>query len=304
MREYFSRHKNTTHLISSEDLSLLSERALKKLRDFLVDDCKCTDIDVVCFMRNPLDYLNSSLQQYIKPGLVSLDEIIRNSFLSYRFQGFPGFDGGSQEILSEIYFPIPRKLIRVFGNDNTRFLSFELSKNDGLVSNLLSWLPGGSSENWPQDIIFNVSMSHESCILLAEYNSRNPLFFRDLTFNKNRLNSRLVPVLRNISGRRPALLNLNSIDLDVVNREIESLNTLVGSLLIEPIHSFPERFRESELTHFSDRAIKHIRSLFGWFGSPPPIKAGELDLREIESINNSLDRKFGRLWWEKLINAR
>ena len=304
LRKYFSHHKNTTHLISSEDLSLLSERSLTKLRDFLIDDCECTEIDVVCFMRNPLDYLNSSLQQYIKPGLVSLDEIIRNSFLSYRFQGFPSFDGGSQEILSEIYFPIPGKLIRVFGKENTRFFSFELSKNDGLVRSLLSWLPGGSSQDWPRDSMFNVSMSHESCILLAEYNSRNPLFFRDLTLNRSRVNSRLVPILRNIPGRRPALLNQDSIDLDPINCEIESLNTLVGSLLIKPVHSFPEKFRENELTYFSVGAIKHIRNLFGWFGSPPAIEAGKLDLREIENINSSLDRKFGRSWWGKIINAR
>ena len=187
LKKHFLSKRDTIHLISSEDLSLLSEQSLSDLRDFLLKDCKISEITVVCFMRNPLDYLNSSLQQYIKPGLVTLDEIINDSFPSYRFQGFPEFCGGSMQILSHIYFPIPDKLVNVFGKENTRFFNFELSKKVGLVSSLFSCFLESSDNNWPRDIVFNVSMSHEACVLLAEYNNRNPFLLSDFRINNQPL---------------------------------------------------------------------------------------------------------------------
>jgi hypothetical protein len=302
IKTYFLNHSELTHLVSSEDLSLLSEQSLSKLRNFLLDECKFSNITVVCFLRDPLDYLNSSLQQYIKPGLVTLNEILSDSFSSYRLQGFPDFHGDSQQILTKIYFSIPHKLLKIFGSDNTKFINFESATKVGLVHSLFSCFLHEDGEKWPKDTVFNVSMSHESCILLAEYNTRNPLLFSDYSLNTRRTKSRLVPVLRGISGRKPILINTASIDLNTVNNEIHKINALVGNEVMSPITGISKKYSEKRLLYFSEQAIENIVRLTRRSELQLPKSGGTLTLQDLENINRHLEIKYGKSWWQQLLN--
>lgn len=205
------------------------------------------------------------------------------------------------QILSHIYFPIPDKLVNVFGKENTRFFNFELSKKAGLVRSLFSCFLENSDNDWPRDIVFNVSMSHEACVLLAEYNNRNPLFLSDFSINNHRVKSRLVPVLRKIPGRKPALINPDAIKLQVINLKIREVNTIVGSQLIETVVSLPKKFLENDLTYFTKQSIEGINYLLGRSAHQFPVVASNFSLQEIANINAKLDSRCGKKWWQRLI---
>lgn len=295
--KYFFKYREFNHLVSSEDISLLSEASLHSMRGFLTKSCGFSTVKVICFLREPLDYLNASLQQYIKPGLISLNEIIDDSFPSYRLQGSPQFSGGAQNILSHIFFTIPVKLINAFGPENTKFIKFETAAGNGLLNSLAKYIPSRSVLSLPKETYSNTSLSHESCLLLAEYNNRNRLLGPDNTVNKNRVANRVIRKLRSIKGRPPVLFHPAKISLNLINAEIQRTNIIVGYDILTPLADLPDKYKNNQFMLFSTTSVSSISSLLGSFVPDLPQGGGILTLEQLTTINNSFDRKFRKRLW-------
>ncbi|MGI9316594.1 MAG: hypothetical protein ACR2QW_04605 [bacterium] len=301
IREYFLSHSEYIHLVSSEDICLLSEASLSSMHSFFARECGFSDVRIVCFLRDPLDYLNSSLQQYIKPGLVKLSELSNDSLLSYRFQGFPKLCGGSQSVLSDIYLPIPSKLVNVFGIDSVQFIKYEQVAGTSLVSSFVKTAVGKNLILKPVAEHTNQSLSHESCLLISEYNDKHPLISQDLVLNRNRVESNVVKRLRKIKGRPPILIDPTNINLELINKEIERINSLVRSQILTPFDGIPDKYLNNELLSISDDSIFSISELLDLKPLKLPIAAGHITVDQIREINSLFEAKFPNRWWNSLL---
>lgn len=231
-------------IVSSEDISLLSENSLSELREFLIDKCDIDNVICVAFIRNPFGYLKSSIQQFIKPGLTDLDDIVSNKFKKYYLQGEPSFSGGINEIITQLYLPIPTRLIKVFGQENVHFASFEEAINNGLTQTLLNFI--SDNDFYLSDDKSNEGISHEACLFLAELNNRFPLLNKENVLNKNRnRNKDIVYELRKIPGRKSNLILSRHLNQDLINRKIQEFNS----------------FSENELFHIITE--EDMSSLYG-----------------------------------------
>ncbi|MBB3064143.1 hypothetical protein [Limibacillus halophilus] len=111
LRRFLANGSTNTKIISGESISDLSEAALERLRDFLLEFCD--DVTVVIYCRNYFEYLDSVVQEHIKNG-ASMEEA-RSALLS-------GMNPHS-DICMPGYFPNYRikieKFDNVFGEPNT-----------------------------------------------------------------------------------------------------------------------------------------------------------------------------------------
>ena len=243
IKKTLTKGKDATYIFSSEDISLLSEDALSRLNDFLLDDCGCSKVRVICYMRNPLDYLNSSIQEFVKQGLLSLKDITENNFDSYRLQGHPGFSGGKEDVLKKIYLNIPGKLIRSFGADSVSFVKFENAIEAGLTSTLLSHTTQKNNLPRIEEKRENISISHEASILIAQLNNKLPTLTDTLKINRCRLAYKpYIRFLMSLPGKKPLLLDASDINLESINSEIDAINSMIGTDILSPIDRVPAKY--------------------------------------------------------------
>lgn len=298
IRENIVSRRDAVQLVSAEDISLLTETGLLELKHFLHESCGITRVRIVCYLRQPLDYLNSNLQQYIKPGLTDLNDLQNDAFDNYRLQGCPEFSGGAQAILDRLYFPIPQRLLHVFGEENVSFVGFEKAASDGLTRTLLGYVAPQEDFSWLEEKRFNDSLSHEACILLAAYNARQPLLLGDeLRLNRKRnRNKSVVPVLREVAGRKPVLFQPQAIDLQRLNDRIDELNRLIGEALLTPLESMPEKFLDVSLCSFSAESVASINALLHPEMSPLPSGGGIADRESVDATVALFERRYGGLF--------
>ena len=65
-----SNHKN--FIISGENLSLLGKDDIRKLKEFV--DPFFDEIRIIIYVREPISYMHSDLQQHVKSGICSIEE--------------------------------------------------------------------------------------------------------------------------------------------------------------------------------------------------------------------------------------
>lgn len=260
IREQLYKLNEDTIVVSAEDISLLSENALKEMKGFLISECGIDQITVVAYIRKPFDYLLSSIQQFIKPGMTDLDDITRNHYKKYSLQGCPNFVGGAQEILSELYLPIPRKLINSFGKENVILDSFEQSIKKGISQSLLEHI-GLDSHIRLKDVSGNEGISHEACLLLADLNNTFPLLDKNNLINKFRnRNNNIVMALRCIPGRKAKLILPGMIDLKVINEIIDKENKFLGAEVFSEVtqKNINELYSKDDYFNFSDITKEYL----------------------------------------------
>lgn len=305
IKQFYSRRQNKLEIVSSEDISLLSIEALSDLKRFLFKECGFSKVTVICYLRAPLDYLNSSIQQFIKPGLTSLNDILNDRFDNYRLQGCPSFMGGAQNILQQLYFPIPEKLVQVFGRESVKFIKLEDAASKGVTAELFRQIGDGYELSWLEEIRKNESMSHEACLLISEFNDRNPLLQVNYKLNKQRNREKCyVPFVRNIDGRKANLLNYSVLDLALLNSSIKSVNQAVDKELFECI-SFPEMAApDSGFFHFSEKAMSIIAEYLGGTAVESMFSGGVNSIEQLRAINREIEKKRKRdcSWAANLLN--
>lgn len=299
IKAHFQLSSANTHLVSAEDISLLSEQGLHNLNHFLRRECGVDEVVVVCLLREPLDYLNSSIQQFIKPGLTTLDDILKDNFGSYALQGCPGFAGGARNILAQLYFPIAAKLCNVFGAGGVRFLRFEDAIGRGLTRSLLACLPGEADFSWLEELRFNDAISHEASLLLAEYNNRHPLLLQGRKLNKQRnRDKRVVPVLKGLPGRRSNLLDARGFDLEWLNGEVAQVNHLAGFSVMTPLEAIPEKYAAPVDFTFSRDTVEALERLVPQATLAEAVAAdGAVTPAGLTAINRTLERRLRRWGW-------
>lgn len=103
-------------IISGEEISYLSEKSVLNMRGFLEKYAK--KIKIISYIRDPIEFSNSALQQVIKGG----------------YKG--------DKIPQPIYRDRFEKYIRVFGRENVEFRLFDKNKflNKSVVLDFCSWV--------------------------------------------------------------------------------------------------------------------------------------------------------------------
>ncbi|GAA6133816.1 hypothetical protein NBRC116188_06050 [Oceaniserpentilla sp. 4NH20-0058] len=151
-------------LISGEDISRLNHIEMTRMKNFLSkfleEDGKFT---VILFLRNPISYCQSALQQRVKSGLGSIDHCLQN---------FLNSSGTLYDTRLE-----PAK--RVFGKENIKIVDFDVAKTIefGPVEAFFNCI----DIKIPKVLlkaqnIKNESISNESLHLISEINKLEPRF--------------------------------------------------------------------------------------------------------------------------------
>ncbi|NRF95759.1 hypothetical protein HQN89_33575 [Paenibacillus frigoriresistens] len=173
-------------IISGEDISLLSLDNLNELKKYLTSICTY-QIKVIIYVRHPVYWAISSIQQFIKNGrqnyndaLLQMDEIIGNLFVD-RID----------------------KFVHVFGRESVNVYSFEeaILNELGPVGHFLSAI-GIDDDDLSK---FNIVNANQSISLIAGeiisyINEKLPLF-RDGKLNEHRSNGDTNPFV-NIKGSK------------------------------------------------------------------------------------------------------
>ena len=191
-------------LISAEGLSNLSATDLSKARDWLTGFTN--SISVHTYVRHPVSYSKSVIQQHLKGG-ETLTDMYRNPPLA-------NFEGRLSN------------LEQVFGRQAMRIFAFEdaAASDEPLSQVFLRHVNPAWELLVPEGRATNTSMSHEAALILNSLNVQIPLFV-DGKRNPERSHSVLAQIMR-ISGNRFALppavvdkiVNLSIPDVAALNR--------------------------------------------------------------------------------------
>lgn len=244
-------------IVSAEDLAILPQQGVQAMRDFFLD-VGVQDVTVVCVLRNPVDYLHSSIQQYMKVGLTSIEDVLNNDFSSYALQSCPNFAGGAVNILRQIYIPVIARYVSVFGPEKCRFLRFDEAVANGLSRSVLEAGLGPDAPTIPERRS-NDGISREAAVLLATYNSLAGRYAdREKLAPYNMRLSKALQKVRGTGARFPISMSPN--EIEAVNGDIATANRIVGRAVVDPIH--PDAFRESiELTRFSRDSLDSLMTI-------------------------------------------
>lgn len=249
-----------TLIVSSEDLSILPEEGLAEMHRFLYDKCSASRITIVGLARDPFDYLQSSIQQYIKPGLTSLEDITENIYRNYSYQSCPGFGGGAANILMQIYLPSFERFAKEFGVQNCNFRRFEDVTKTGLANFVLCQSGDKARDKTIKELRSNSSMSAEAAALISVYNSENERYNGGK--NVGPRNIELVDLLKSVSGRKAVFpVQISDSELSDINSSIDKINDLFGSELMRKLDR--ERIDASHANPltFSKKSVSDIYRL-------------------------------------------
>lgn len=297
IKEHFSSSKQDLHIVSSEQLSLLSPRALAAMGNFLVDECQFEQLAIVCYLREPLSWLNSMLQQIIKKGVISLDELLNNNLEKFSLFGLPSFSGGVMEILTQSYFAIPQKLLQAFPDHDVRFIRFEEAIQTGLTATLLSQIMDNPPISKEDELRSNDGISHEACLLLAAMNCNQPLFHSGLQWNHRRDHmSHVINEYKKIPGGKANLVNPKFIDAKRIVTETQRINDLLGGEYFNTSSYSQKQIENFDLMLFSPVALEMIEQQTGALPFQYAGKPKLLDVAELHAINQRYLRRYTSVW--------
>ncbi|MFC5528996.1 hypothetical protein [Cohnella yongneupensis] len=183
-------------IVSGEDISLLSLDNLNALKAYLIA-VHSNKIKVMIYVRDPLHWAISTIQQFIKNGR----------------QNYQSALALMKQSIGNLFEDRIGKFMHVFGSENVRVYSFEeaVVHDYGPVGHFLSVI--GMN---PEDIAeFNIVKANESISLIAGeiisyINERMP-FFIDGKMNEDRANGDIYPFM-NVKGSK--------FDIDYTNKQI------------------------------------------------------------------------------------
>ncbi len=171
LRRFLAKGSTNTKIISGESLCKMSEAALKRLRDYLLEFCN--DVTVVIYCRNYFEYLDSIVQENIKNG-ASLEDARSALFSSKDLH---------PSICMPGYFPNYRmkieKFDNVFGESNTIARAFhpEAFHDGNLLGDFCAAIgfEGLASTLNGAETGRNASVSALAVAVIDKLNQRTPL---------------------------------------------------------------------------------------------------------------------------------
>ena len=133
-------------LLSGEDISIFELDELNIFKEFLFS-CGATEIEIILFVRHPIDFVMSGAQELVRAGLFQLGDAMRI--------------GNLQQSQLKI-----QKLQKVFGKENIKVHNYNLAINgNGIIDYFLSLL--GIHSHQTHVINSNYAMGFEKCLMLS-----------------------------------------------------------------------------------------------------------------------------------------
>ena len=119
-------------IVSAEDLSLLKYAEVKNMKSFLLEDCNVDYVYACITLRNPFEYINSFISQFVKAGFTKYSEIATNSYPSFTLNGVDNNDYGAADLIYKIYFQFIENYIDTFGMDNIVWLDYREARSKSI----------------------------------------------------------------------------------------------------------------------------------------------------------------------------
>jgi hypothetical protein len=152
IHDYFKNEINqqsdiSSVLLSGEDISVFKLEELQKFKELLFS-CGATEIQFICYVRNPIDFVLSGAQELVKAGLYQFGDAIRI--------------GNLQKARHKL-----QKIQDVFGKENVKILSYDLAimNGNGIIDHFLNLL--GVHSYQANELKMNSSMGLEKCLTLS-----------------------------------------------------------------------------------------------------------------------------------------
>jgi hypothetical protein len=274
VESFQSQSSDVVELISGEDIGVMSAAELQRLKEFLSQ--YFSRIQVIAYIRWPVSYIRSALQETIKDGNIRLE--LTGCDPNYmRFQAFEA----------------------TFGKDNLMlrpFIQNHLFEND-VVKDFCHVL-GIQYKCVPQPIRDNESMSLEALKLLYAFHK-----FHGLDDGPNRYYEKelLISALRGI-GRSKFRIS-EELYRPIIERNRPGLRYVEEHMGFHPNEAEDYAVRdqdgitcEDDLLRFSDETIADLKRLLGgaWLGdealgNSPEDVARIVDLLRLKLISNASD---------------
>ena len=214
LKTEIARRQKSSLIISGEAISLLSADNLFDLQKFIRSlSAEDVTFQVIIYVRNPLTWLSSTIQQSIKGGTSYQKSIATQKI-----------------ILQNLFRSRVGKFIQVFGKESINVFSFEeaIKFRSGPVGHFLSALGFNSSEITKFNILkANERMSLVAGDLLSFINSRIPSI-KNGKLNKKRSNGDHIPFF-NIKGPKYEIPNhVNKEIFDISQEDMKWLKENYG----------------------------------------------------------------------------
>lgn len=242
-------------LISGEGIPYIAEDGIRRLKNFLAPHFD--EIKIVAYVRSPVAFLNSMLQQDIKAGSKNLN--LREILYRERFEKFD----------------------KVFGKENVQLWKFDPARflKNCTVTDFCAKIGIPLPEN--SVVRVNESLSREACGLLLAYRKFGPGY--GVGKNVMRENDTIVEALYQVSGEKFKLAReLVEPMLDQIKDDISWVEQRLGESLLETdkpgksdIHG------ENELLQVSAKTCQDFASAFQ--------KVTDIDVRECFPTEGTVD---------------
>ena len=119
-------------IVSSEDLSLLKCSEVKDMKKFLLEYCNVDNIYACITLRNPFEYINSFISQFVKAGFTKYSEITSNSYPSFTLNGADDNNYSAASLIYKLYFQFIDSYIDAFGLDNIVWLDYREARKKSI----------------------------------------------------------------------------------------------------------------------------------------------------------------------------
>lgn len=226
----FKKTKYQKFIISAEALNNLTRKEVPRVKDFVAP--YFDEIKVVAYVRHPVEFIPSLIQQLVKSGEY-FDDI-------YDFV---------KRQCKRAAIPALSAWVHSFGAQNIIIRPFDRAefREGELVKDFLSLITEEDIELNATDQVWNYSIGGNDVLLLAELNRRYPMIL-DGKFNKRRGLSKRQDVILNILSRVKQDKFTMEIFFDeelakTINQNLEEINELLsGSYRFDLIEASAERF--------------------------------------------------------------
>ncbi|MBK8815438.1 MAG: hypothetical protein IPN42_08010 [Methylococcaceae bacterium] len=204
--------RSKTVIFSAEDISAFKEKELYALKSFLMP--LCNSIKVIGYIRSPIGFIQSALQQMIKDGAGRNIKQLVSLYPKYRSK-FENFD-------------------KIFGNENVTLIKYDRSTllNNDVVLDFCQRIGLAITED--NIIRDNESLSLEATALLYTYHT---LGFGYGSFAEaNQENKLLIQAITGIGNKKIQLSSdLTSEILEKNSEDIQWIESRLGCSLYEPV---------------------------------------------------------------------
>lgn len=225
----FARNNYSRALISAEGVVNMSQPELADLYGWMTRFCK--KVTVIMYLREPVDYTTSVMQQILKQGTTLKIMYEKPPVPHYRAR--------------------IKKFINVFGQENIKFLVYEeeIRKNFGVMNGFLDIL-GIEDDDFKDSILASQVKTNESLSQLAAHvldhlNETVPFFIKPGVVNKKRSLWKELDILIGVGG--PKFTPPHDVRQRIYKLTRPDVDWIKTNLNLDPYEGYPDLNEEGHL---------------------------------------------------------